>query len=62
MRFAIDREGRVLDWRIVRGSGHASLDDEMGAMIRRAEPLPPTPPEMPQPRIELTAPIRFRLG
>lgn len=62
LRFAIDRAGRVLDWRIVRGSGHDALDQEVAAMIRRAEPMPPMPPEMPQPRIELTVPVQFRLS
>mgnify|MGYP000455709125 CR=1 FL=1 len=57
-----ERAGRVLDWRIVRGSGHDALDQEVAAMIRRAEPLPPMPPEMPQPRIELTVPVQFRLS
>jgi hypothetical protein len=30
-------------------------------MILRAEPLPAFPPSMPQPRMDLTVPIRFSL-
>jgi protein TonB len=61
LRFTIDRSGRLLDWRIERGSGHAALDREVAAMIGRADPLPAMPAEMPQARLELTVPVQFRL-
>jgi protein TonB len=61
LRFTIDRGGRLLSWRIERGSGHEPLDREAGAMIRRADPLPAMPAEMPQERLELTVPVQFRL-
>jgi hypothetical protein len=31
------------------------------AMIMRAQPLPPFPESMPQPRLDLTVPIHFSL-
>ncbi|MFJ5370340.1 energy transducer TonB, partial [Bosea sp. CER48] len=37
--FSIDRGGRVLSARLVRGSGDAALDEEAVAMIRRASPV-----------------------
>jgi hypothetical protein len=40
-------------------SGHADLDNEVMAMIMRAEPPPPFPESMPKARIDLTVPIRF---
>ena len=46
---------------IARSSGYADLDNEVMAMIMRAEPLPPFPETMPQTRIDLTVPIRFSL-
>jgi protein TonB len=59
--FSVDRNGRVLAHRIVHSSGHADLDDEVTAMIERAQPLPAFPPSMTQPRLDLTVPIRFSL-
>jgi periplasmic protein TonB len=59
LSFSLDRSGHVLAHSIARSSGHADLDNEAMAMIMRAEPLPPFPESMPQPRIDLTLPIRF---
>jgi len=61
LRFTMDRQGHVLAARLERGSGYAALDEEIMAMIRRAEPLPPLPPEVAGQRLELVVPIRFRL-
>lgn len=61
LRFSLDRSGHVLTHHIVRSSGYADLDNEVIAMITRAEPLPPFPASMPQARVELTVPIRFSL-
>lgn len=59
--FSLDRNGHVLAHRIVKSSGYTDLDDEVMAMIIRAEPLPPFPANMPEPRIDLTVPIRFSM-
>ena len=59
--FSLDRQGRVLNSRVVRSSGASALDDEALALLRRAEPFPPPPPELPGPRVDLTVPIRFSL-
>jgi periplasmic protein TonB len=40
----IDRQGRLLDSRIVRGSGNAELDEEALAVLKRAEPSFTLPP------------------
>jgi periplasmic protein TonB len=61
LSFSLDRDGHVLAHSIARSSGYADLDNEVMAMIMRAEPLPPFPTSMPQPRIDLTVPIRFSL-
>ncbi len=59
--FSVDRTGHVLARHIVRSSGHPDLDDEVMAMIERAQPLPPFPPSMPEQKLDLTVPIRFSL-
>jgi len=59
--FSVDRNGRVLEHRVVQSSGHADLDNEVIAMIERAQPLPAFPPSMTASKLELTVPIRFSL-
>jgi len=59
--FSIDRQGRVINSRLLRSSGAGALDDEALALLRRAEPFPPPPPELPGARVDITVPIRFNL-
>jgi protein TonB len=61
LSFSLDRAGHVLAHSIARSSGHADLDNEVMAMIMRAEPLPAFPESMQQTRVDLTVPIRFSL-
>jgi len=61
LSFSVDRNGHVLSRQVVRSSGYPELDAEVMTMIQRAEPLPPFPASMPQPKLELTVPIRFSL-
>jgi protein TonB len=61
LRFVMDRVGKVLSARIERGSGYAALDAEVLALIARAAPLPPLPPDLPQAQLELTVPVQFHL-
>jgi periplasmic protein TonB len=44
--FTVTRSGQVAGVRIVRSSGVSALDAEALAMVRRASPFPPFPPEM----------------
>ncbi len=59
--FTMDRAGRVLSVRLARSSGSQALDEEAVALVRRAEPLPAPPPELPGQTVTLTVPIRFSL-
>ncbi|SMF19318.1 protein TonB [Tistlia consotensis] len=59
--FVMDRDGKVLDHRIVRGSGHPLLDREAEEMIARADPLPAMPDSMQRDRLELVVPVQFLL-
>jgi periplasmic protein TonB len=61
LSFSLDRSGHVLAHSIARSSGYTDLDNEVMAMIMRAEPLPAFPASMTQPQIDLTVPIRFSL-
>jgi TonB family protein len=54
--FGLDGSGRVTRVSVVRGSGHASLDQEAAAMVRRASPFPPPPPGAAR---SFTVPVRF---
>jgi protein TonB len=42
--FTITDTGDVMNYRILEGSGHVLLDEEVVALIARASPLPPPPP------------------
>ncbi|MEX2617235.1 MAG: TonB family protein [Alphaproteobacteria bacterium] len=61
MYFEMDRDGRIHTAALRQSSGHAALDDEARALIRRAEPLPPPPPEVAGDRIRLVVPVQFYL-
>ena len=59
--FSLDRRGRVIESRVVRSSGASALDDEALALLRRAQPFPAPPSELPGDHVDLTVPIRFNL-
>ncbi|WP_454634250.1 energy transducer TonB family protein [Bradyrhizobium cenepequi] len=46
---------------MVRSTGYSELDEEVLAMIERASPLPPAPPELHEQVVQLAVPVRFRL-
>ena len=46
LSFTLGRSGQVLGSRLAGSSGHPSLDGETLAMVRRAQPFPPMPPEL----------------
>jgi protein TonB len=56
--FSLDGGGRVTSVALVRGSGVASLDQEVRAMVHRASPFPAPPTGRP---ISFTVPVSFRL-
>ena len=61
LTFAIDRQGKVVTSRIARSSGSTALDQETIDTLRRAQPFPPPPPNMPGETFEFTVPIRFKV-
>jgi len=58
LRFKMNHQGRVLSFKLDRGSGHEVLDTEVLEMIQRAQPLPAPPADMPDP-VELVIPVQF---
>lgn len=61
LRFVMDREGRVLDYRIERSSGHRLLDSAVETLIERAQPLPTIPDDIDEASLTLVVAISFIL-
>jgi protein TonB len=61
LAFSVDRGGNVHNARIVRSSGSSALDRATLALIERAQPLPPPPPEIHGAQIAIVVPIRYNL-
>ncbi len=59
--FAMRRDGTVLDIQIKTSSGAVILDKEAVETIRRAQPLPPIPLELP-PHLNILLPVAFDLS
>ncbi|MCH9828451.1 MAG: energy transducer TonB [Gammaproteobacteria bacterium] len=54
---AVNRQGRVIDTRVVRSSGYADLDRAAVGMVLAASPLPRMSEDMTQQRAEFNIPI-----
>jgi periplasmic protein TonB len=59
LAFRIDDQGHLLSSRIIASSGSAALDAETLALVQRAQPFPPPPPELSG--SELTVPLNFNI-
>jgi protein TonB len=59
LAFRIDSDGRLISTRIVGSSGSSALDAETLALVERAQPFPPPPPELAG--SELMVPLRFSI-
>ncbi len=59
LAFAIDRQGRLRDVRVVFGSGSPILDEEAVATIKRAAPFPAPPDEVSDAELSFVQPIRY---
>lgn len=57
----IARDGRVLSTVVTRGSGDSALDAGALDTVRRASPLPPFPPGLPDAALDVELPLSFRL-
>jgi protein TonB len=61
LSFTLGRSGQVLGSRLAGSSGHPALDGETLAMIRRAQPFPPMPPELKQASMSFSVPVQFSI-
>ncbi len=61
IQFTMDRQGKVLTYKLYRSSSIQSLDDEVLALIVRAQPLPPIPADRPESTLEFVVPVQFSL-
>jgi protein TonB len=55
----VGRDGSVLSRNIARSSGVSALDQEVLAMLQRAQPMPAFFPGMTQQSMTLTVPVEF---
>lgn len=61
LSFSLGRGGQVLASRLAGSSGHAALDGETLAMVRRAQPFPAFPPDIKQASMSFNVPIQFSI-
>lgn len=61
INLTMNRSGYVVDYALIESSGSARLDAEATALIERAQPFPPPPPEVAGNTITLVVPIDFAL-
>jgi len=61
VEFTINRQGQVLNARIVRSSGHTMLDQEVLEMLTRAAPMPSFTSSINQNQLVITLPVSFTL-
>tara|TARA_R110000824_G_scaffold270881_4_gene459382 strand:+ start:3294 stop:4223 length:930 start_codon:yes stop_codon:yes gene_type:complete len=59
--FRVTRNGRVLAFDIRKSSGHMLLDGEAEEMLKRAQPLPKFPDDMPGGYLDVVVPVLFSL-
>jgi periplasmic protein TonB len=57
--FTIDRSGNLISEKLVQSTGSPLLDTEAIAMVKRAQPFPPPPPEAGEDRPMFELPIVF---
>jgi protein TonB len=59
--FEFNRAGRLLDYRLLKGSSHRILDDAALAMLKEASPFPSVPEEMRGETFRFQLPVAFQL-
>ena len=57
--FTLDRQGMVVNARVIKGSGSTALDDEAIALLKRTQPFPAPPATFPGEFVVVRQPIRF---
>jgi TonB family protein len=61
IRLEISADGSLADFKIIRSTEAAILDEELRAMVERAAPFPAFPTDLQKARLALVVPVAFRL-
>lgn len=61
LRVQIARDGSVLDWKLIRSTGHAQLDREIQRVARRVRRLDPLPANFAYDTTKVEIPITFTI-
>ncbi|MDL2322242.1 TonB family protein [Desulfosarcina sp. OttesenSCG-928-B08] len=59
--FVVGRSGKVVSSRIAKTSGHALLDEEVLALLKRVNPFPPIPKDITRDQLEMMQAIQFEI-
>ena len=62
VEFKIDGRGKLIESRIIKGSGSKLLDEEALSVLKRASPFPPPPDRDSGEHVHLALPIEFRIS
>jgi protein TonB len=61
LKFAINRQGKILYYKLIKRSKWDLLNRAVKRMMDRSSPVPPIPPEIGKKEITFTVPVRFEL-
>lgn len=61
VHITINRDGTVVDYRLTEPCAYKALNQETLALIARAQPLPPPPPDIKGDTVEFVVPVEFFL-
>ncbi len=61
VRVTIDRSGKVMKYEVVKATGFKVLDNEIGRLMRRIDPLPKPPAEVADAGLTFVVPLTWAL-
>lgn len=61
LRFSINRQGKILNYELIKTSKWYLLNQAVRRMMNRSSPVPPIPPEITKDKLTFTVPVHFGL-